>query len=36
MFFFDDVSAGYFNLGLGVEYVLGEKKKNGFICQKLI
>ena len=27
MFFFDDVSAGYFNLGLGVEYVLGEKKK---------
>lgn len=35
MFFFDDVSAGYFNLGLGVEYVLGEKKKTVLFAKSL-
>jgi outer membrane protein OmpA-like peptidoglycan-associated protein len=33
--FFDDVSAGYFNLGLGVEYVLGEKKKTVLFAKSL-
>ena len=33
--FFDDVSAGYFNLGLGVEYVLGEKKKMVLFAKSL-
>jgi outer membrane protein OmpA-like peptidoglycan-associated protein len=33
--FFDDVSAGYFNLGSGVEYVLGEKKKTVLFAKSL-
>ena len=33
--FFDNVSAGYFNLGFGIEYALGEKKKTVLFAKSL-
>lgn len=32
---FNEQGAGYFNLGVGIEYWLGEKKKTGIIIESL-
>jgi hypothetical protein len=32
---FNEQGAGYFNLGVGIEYWLGEKKKTGIILESL-
>ena len=33
--FFDEISAGYFNLGFGIEYALGQKKKTVLFAQSI-
>ena len=32
---FDEQDAGYFNLGIGIEYWLGEKKKTEIVLESL-